>query len=267
MRISRTHLAIFGSVFLALVGVGIYFWNRPSATQVDPSPSPAPPPSIPALTSEHKSMVERSGPTRSDPSPEILPPVEPVISKPASALPSPVAPGVLADRYNEIAALGSTAKNSLRKRIEADPELSDVWKAKLVPLHQPLQFIAYAQALEDPLLRPPMLEFLSDHHRLALFVQHVCDSAQKYGIRNAKAPVPKTAEEIASLITALEPHYQAEYDRLVEKMEIDEEMAQQVVSSQTSETLYNPAGEYLWKRGWTFNLKEQKFEPTKPKTR
>jgi hypothetical protein len=263
MRIRRTHLAILSSAFLALIGVGIFLGNRPSGTHVDTSQ--VPPPSGPGLTSLQEPIVELPAPTRSDPGPEVLPPIEPVISKPAPALASPVAPVVLADRYKEIGVLGATAKNSLRKRIEADPELSEVWKAKLVPFYQPLQFIAYAQALEDPLLRPPMLEFLSDHHRLALLVEHVSDTAQKYGIRKPNAPAPKTAEEVASLIKALEPHYQAEYDRLVEKMGIDEEMAQHVVNSQASETLYNPVYGYLLKRGWTYNVKEQKFEPSKPK--
>src|SRR5688572_8141593 len=136
MRISRTYLVIFGSILLALIAVGIFTWNRPSGTQVDISP--APPPSGSPLTSLPKPIVLPPAPTLSDPSPEIPQSLEPVKTKPAPALASPVAPVVLADRYQEIAALGSAAKNSLRKRIEIDPELLEVWKAKLVPLNQPL---------------------------------------------------------------------------------------------------------------------------------
>jgi hypothetical protein len=261
MKIRRSHLTLLGSAVLALVAMGVFLWIRFGRSDAEHSKEALP--IRPSVELSPKVVEEPKAPAVPEPAPTTAATIAPAAPPTQPPVSSPVAPQVMAQRFEEIGALGDASADYLRKRIDADPELSEVLKAKLKPLEQPLMYITYAQGLNDPQFRHSILEMLGDDRKIGLFLQYISEAAGKYGITKANTPIAKTAEERASLLKALEPHFQAEYDRLVEKMQIDEEMVDHLVRIQARESLYYSVVGYLAKRGWNWNVTGRKFEPPK----
>jgi hypothetical protein len=255
MNLRRIPIALIISLGLALVGVGVFLSVRLQRSEAGGSvppavevvrPTPRPLERVDEFPTQN-TVVERRAPAPA-PSPTSLRP-----------LPTPVAPEIMVRRYDEIRVLGDTNKEILRKQIDADPELSEVLKAKLRLLESPLFYITLAQALNDPVLRPAVVEKLEENTSYYL-VKGINETAEKFGLGKPNTYTPKTGEQIASLLRSLEPHLQAEYERLLEKMQISEEMAEALVHVRASEVIYNQVYDYMVKRGWRSTGPDRKFE-------
>jgi len=149
------------------------------------------------------------------------------------------------------------AKKVLGKLIDADPETAEVVKAKLRMLDQPLLFITLTQSFEDPVLRSAVMN--SFKSGLSLWPDSINKEAIKFGYQPLGADY--TAERAAALLKTLEPHFQAEYQRLLEKAEVSEEIAQANNEVAAGELLENVVLHYMAKFGYAYSPDRQRFEP------
>jgi hypothetical protein len=163
-------------------------------------------------------------------------------------------------RYKEVQEDRRVSRESLAQQLNADPELTEVSRAKLQQLRSPLFFIALAQALDDGLLRPALLE---DWGRRGLlhdaFVQRVESAAVRFGY--ADYARPRTADQLAALVKRLEPHFQTDYDRLVHKLDVREELLHPFETEASGEVLDYYYVSYLTRRGYSYDRRKQAFLP------
>jgi hypothetical protein len=145
----------------------------------------------------------------------------------------------------------------LRRLIDTDPETAEVVQAKLRMLERPLGFITYAQSLEDPLLRPAVME--SWRSGRSGWPEMIAREATNLGYQ--ASPADDTAERAAALLKTLEPHFQAEYQRLLEKAVVSEEIAQANNEVAAGEFLENVVIGYMMKFGYTYSVDRHRFEP------
>ena len=256
MRIPRAYLPVTAAGVLLLMGAGIYLLTSSrnlSKQMVQPLPavaspsislSPAPgaegPESSPAAPSNEAvaEMQVAEAPSTPKPRPQPLPPA---VMQP------------LLVRYDQVFHQQTEARKRLRTLIDADPELSAVLRAKLDTLQQHLYFITIAQALDDPVLRPLLLEgwnALVENDSPEL--RNIYRTGARFDANGQFKGPPKSGADIAAFYRAMEPHFQADYQRLLQKMDLSEEIARAYEEHRSNEVLWHCLMGALERRGYTF---------------
>ena len=259
MKVRRAHFALAFSAVLALVALSIFLWIRPGKSENEPPRS--------ALTSNKAPAISTPQPEDFGRVEAPVPRVEVTIApmrKDPEKLHTPVPLEVLAPRYNEVDAQRWEYNDALRKHINADPELAETLKAKIQQLESPLLYIALAQGLDNSLLRPAVLEGLEDAiQKNYPLVEMIEKTAEKFGVKRPGTPTSKGGADLAALLKALEPQVQADYQRLLEMLEVDEDVARILEPARGGDVLYTYMLGYMQKRGWNYNVDRRTFEPRK----
>jgi hypothetical protein len=247
VKLSKTTIAIsFGGLLCLLTAViFLSIRQRPSPTKISQAPSLlTPAPTFATKPKERPKPRESSAVAQTPSTPAKVP-----------ATPRPVSAAVLT-RCTEVIHQKYAAKKGLGKLVNADPETSEVTEAKLRMLERPLFFITLTQSLEDPLLRPAVMDSLRSDR--SSWPDWIDKEAMKFGYLALGRDY--TAERAAAMLKTLEPHFQAEYQRLLEKAELSEEMAQAYDTVAVGETLENVVIGYMMKLGYIYNPDRQRFE-------
>jgi hypothetical protein len=262
MRFTRARGFLLGGAFAALCGATLFFfveWEAPQAipasnriaSEQPSSPAPAPPPM------PHTAQLK---PERT-PSPRALAFRPPATEKQKPTLPAPVSPAALSARYDEIVRMSKEDNEALQGHINADPELSEVLKAKVQQLQAPLQWITLAQALNDPVLKPAVMHALNDEKYIAFNSAFINATADSLGIQRPPQSQTQTGEQLATRLQAIESKFQADYQRLVEKLQIEPQIADLAVRSSAGDQLYPYLAKYMKDQGWTFDISKRRFIP------
>jgi len=77
--------------------------------------------------------------------------------------------------------------------------------------------------------------------------------AHRFDLENRFTGPPKNAEEVAALYKTMEPHFQAEYQRLLEKLELGEEIVRAYNENQSSQILWGTFIGGMERRGYDFD--------------
>ena len=252
-RIPRAYLPLTAAGVLLLTAAGIYLLTssrNTSRQMMQPLPAVASPstPVSPAPVAE---------------APEPSPSTEAVAEMQVAAAPStpkpgpqPFPPAVLQPlmvRYDQVFHQQTEARERLRTLMDADPELSAVLRAKLDSLQQHLYFITIAQAMDDPVLRPLLLEgwnALVENDSPEL--RNIYRTGARFDAYGQFKGPPKSRAEIAAFYRAMEPHFQADYQRLLQKMDLSEEIARAYEEHRSNEVLWHCLMGALERRGYTF---------------
>lgn len=250
MNRSRQTAGLWIAGFLVLIAVVKYqlFHNTRPEPQHSGSVIPVATPiaDVPPSRIERSEVVEIPAPPPSaTPEPKLrMPMTQPLL---------PAAIQALATRYYTMQNEEAAASAIVNTNLEKDPELTKVIQAKLNALEKPLMFIAMAQALDDPGLRPVLIEIIDKNY---LILQSI---TQEMSDREV-SPQARSTNEAVAYLKSSEAFYQNEYRRLVAKMEIDEALAQAYAKSQASKTVMRYLQGYLFDQGYNYLPDRRLFE-------
>jgi hypothetical protein len=271
MTIPKQYRGVAFGVLLALAAAGIYFSFDPLKPIVEAEHSVVrtDAPIITALPAAKAEVLERSAPAFISSGPgdasKTVPRVAPLAEPRREPFPPPFF-NMLMARYNEVRKQRSASGTRLNEFLNADPELSAVMKAKLEALSGPIRFITIARALDDPVARPilvdgwrTMIERSSADENAARELANLSRVAHRFGLEKRFTGPPKSAEEAAALYKSVEPYFQAEYERLLEKMELGGEIVRAYNENQSSEILWRTFIGGMERRGYEFDAGEPFF--------
>lgn len=256
MNSAKAPIAFWISGLLCLLAILIFV----SINVGTPAPRTAPT-QVPAAAAQHESNAnEGPMPNSSGLRLRSAPPV--LGSAPASPHSSPrsssAAPQDLAIRYAEVVQERDAANQALYKLLDADPEITGILKAKLQALDSALGWLVMAQALRDSQLRPVIMDYLGDE-------QHVMDArllykaAAAFGVERSSPTSGRRAEDLASLLLDLEPRFQADYQRLLAKVGVSDQLEHVYLTYKTNSALDNFVIGYMRKAGYSYNLDSRSF--------
>ena len=250
MKLTRRSLLASSAAVLVLAA-GTLYWMIPLRKSMA---KPAPLRAAEAVASPGPPSLERASapePFRGGHAPETEP--APKESKPTPQR-TPVRPmppaavAQLAQHYSGLLERGRNAKHNLARLAAADPDLEAVMKAKLAVLDQSLWIITLAQALDDPKLRPMILQSWTDGRWV---VDPLEQSAKEFGY-DYQPPRREDAAAFAHWLKRLEPHHQARYAQRLKQLQISDEMAQFAEESAVAD-LQNLMSWHLKPYGYTYS--------------
>jgi hypothetical protein len=246
----RQSAGLWVAGIFALIAFGIFLLINPRQPETRHGVFAIPTP-ISEPISDRVERLERV------PAPTPHPPAAPQPA-PRRQLTQPLAPAAikaLTDRYYAIQAQEEAASAIVKAHLEKDPESIKVTEAKLDELETPLWPISLAQALDDPSLRPVLLEVINKN---PLILDGINQRMSRKGLSMAR-----NANEAAAFLKAAESSYQDDYRRLVAKFAVDEELAQAFAQSQASKTLMRYLQGYLFDQGYNYSPDRKTFEAIK----